>query len=82
MYIEIGKTQRLYFKSYIVLIEYSLFASPLSQYIHVHIYIYIYFFFFFQFYFLLQGWYYEYYHVTRGRWNQNLLLCCSGKNEN
>ena len=46
MYIEIGKTQRLYFKSYIVLIEYSLFASPLSQYIHVHISIYIYFFFF------------------------------------
>ena len=46
MYIEIGKTQRLYFKSYIVLIEYSLFASPLSQYIHVHIYIYIFFFFF------------------------------------
>ena len=48
MYIEIGKTQRLYFKSYIVLIEYSLFASPLSQYIHVHIY---FFFFNFIFYF-------------------------------
>ena len=41
MYIETGKTQRRYFKSCIVLIEYSLSAFPLSQYIHVHIYIYI-----------------------------------------
>ena len=55
MYIEIGKTQRLYFKSYIVLIEYSLFASPLSQYIHVHIYIYIYIFFFFSILFFTSG---------------------------